>query len=87
MEMHPINEVDAKVSVIRDSRSALRRMTPEQLLHLGMNQVVYLKSGICDGKALVALYGADGNPIAVTDDADAAVETAAKHGLSFVPVH
>ena len=27
---------------------------------LGMNQVVYLKSGMCDGNMLFVLFGADG---------------------------
>jgi hypothetical protein len=62
-------------------------MTAEQLLHLGMNQVVYLKSGTCDGNALFAVYGADGIPIAVSDEVGAAVEAVAEQGLSFVSVH
>lgn len=87
MDMHPLNEVGAKVSVIRDSRSALRQMTSEQLLDLGMNQVVYLKSGVCDGNVLFVLFGADGMPVIAADDVEAAVETAIEQGLSFVAVH
>ena len=62
MEMHTLNETRAKASVIRDSRTALKQMTSEQLLDLGMNQVVYLKSGMCDGEMLFLLIGADGMP-------------------------
>jgi hypothetical protein len=88
MEMHPLNDAtDANTYVIPDSRSALRRMTCEQLLHLGMNQVVYLKSGMCEGEMLFVLYGADGTPVVAAHDVDAAVETAIEHGLSFVAVH
>ena len=63
MEMHPLNEIGAKASVVRDSRSALRRMTSEQLLHLGINQVVYLKAGICDGETLFVLFGRTGRQL------------------------
>jgi hypothetical protein len=52
MEMHPLNETNAGANVIQDGKLALRQITPEQLLHLGMSQVVYLKSGMCDGRLL-----------------------------------
>jgi hypothetical protein len=87
MENHPHNEVDAKVNVMRDSRLALRQMTSEQLLDLGRNQVVYLKSGVCDGEILFVLFGADGLPVIAADDVDVAVESAIEQGLSFVAVH
>ena len=58
-----------------------RRMTSEQLLDLGMNQVVYLKSGICEGKMLFVLFGANGTPVIAADNVDAAVETAIRQGL------
>jgi hypothetical protein len=72
-----------KVGVVFDQRSALRRMTAQQLLELGTYQVVYLRAGIHDGERLLLLYGADGSPLAITN----AVETAAEHGLAFVTVH
>ena len=84
MEMHPQNDIDGRP---RDSRSVLRWMTAEQLLDLGMNQVVYLKSGICEGKMLFVLFGANGTPVIAADNVDAAVETAIEQGLSFVAVH
>lgn len=86
MEMHPLNEANSKASVIRDSRSVLRQMTAEQLLHLGMSQVAYLKSGVCGGRMLFVLFGAGGTPV-IADDADAAVQSAVAQGLNFVAVH
>jgi hypothetical protein len=86
MEMHQLNE-NRQAGVIQDSRSALRQMTSEQLLHLGMDQVVYLKSGMCDGKVLFVLFAADGTPVVAEDDVDVALETAIEQGLSFVAVH
>ena len=84
MEMHPQNDIDGRA---RDSKSVLRWMTSEQLLDLGMHQVVYLKSGICEGKMLFVLFGANGTPVIAADNVDAAVETAIEQGLSFVAVH
>ena len=84
MEMRPQNDIDGRP---RDSRSVLRWMTSEQLLDLGMNQVVYLKSGICEGRMLFVLFGANGMPVIAADNVDAAVETAIEQGLSFVAVH
>jgi hypothetical protein len=43
--------------------SALRQITPEQLLHLGTRHVVYLKAGMRDGAMAFMLYGADGAPV------------------------
>ena len=87
MEIHPLNDIDGQARATPDSRSALRWMSSEQLLDLGMNQVVYLKSGMCDGKMFFVLFGADGTPAVVADNVDAAVETAIEQGLSFVAVH
>jgi hypothetical protein len=87
MEIDPLNEFDRQARVTREGRSALRCMTSEQLLDLGMNEVVYLKSGVCDGKMVFVLFGADGTPAVVANNVDAAVETAIEQGLSFVAVH
>ena len=86
MDLHPLNDIHWQATDTRDSRSA-RWMTSEQLLDLGMNQVVYLKSGICEGKMFFVLFGADGTPVIVADDIDSAVETASEQGLSFIAVH
>jgi hypothetical protein len=85
--MHTLDTPDDKVSATLAQRSALRRMTCEQLLHLGMSQVVYLKSGMCDGEMLFMLYNADGTPIVATDDVVVAIEAAADRGLNFVNLH
>jgi hypothetical protein len=60
METHPLNDIDGQARAARDSGSALRWMSSEQLLDLGMNQIVYLKSGMCDDEMLFVLFGADG---------------------------
>jgi hypothetical protein len=87
MEIHPLNDIDGQARATPDSRSALRWMSSEQLLDLGMNQVVYLKSGMCDGRMLFVLFGANKTPVIAADNVVAAVETAIEQGLSFVAVH
>ena len=83
MNTSPISQT----GVIGDRRSALRHITSEQLLQLGTDQVVYVRSGVHEGERLFVIYGADGQPLALADTADAAAEMAAEHGLAFVSVH
>jgi hypothetical protein len=77
------------VGIDAESRriAALRQMTAEQLLHLGIRQVVYLKDDLCDGEGLFILYGADGSPIAIPDDVESAVEMVAAWGLDLASIH
>jgi len=84
MELHLIEEMEFDAE---HRTAALRQMTAEQLLHLGMRQVVYLKGGMCDGKRLFVLYGADGSPIARPDNAESAIEMVAEWGLHFASIH
>ena len=87
-DTHPSTESGEARHNAGDRRTAaLRHMTAEELLHLGTHHVVYLKAGMCDGEMRFVLYGADGTPLAVADDVETAVETAAEHGLGFVSVH
>ena len=79
MNMHPIGAEDPRTS-------ALHQMTTTQLLTLGVDQVVYLRGGVCDGAMRFVLFGADG-PLARTNAVEAAVEMAAEQGLKFISVH
>jgi hypothetical protein len=88
MNTHPIGEPGELRSAAGDARTtALRQMTPEQLLHLGTRQVVYLSSGMCDGELAFVLCGADGAPLVMADDVETAVGIAVKYGLVFATIH
>jgi hypothetical protein len=87
MSTHTSDEPRGEAGVVWDHRSTLRRMTTEQLLHLGTRQIAYLRAGLCDGELLFVLYGADGMPLLTADDAETAVEMASERGLGFVAVH
>jgi hypothetical protein len=80
VNMHPIGAEDPRTS-------ALRQMTAEQLLSLGVDQVVYLRGGVCDGEMRFVLFGADGAPLARTDAVEIAMEMAAEQGLKFIAIH
>jgi hypothetical protein len=67
--------------------ATLRHITAEQLLHLGTRQVVYLKSGMRDGKLALILYSADGTPLVTLDTLEEVVQMVAANGLSFASVH
>jgi hypothetical protein len=83
MSTYPIGEIAEG-----DPRTtALRQMTPEQLLHLGSRQVAYLRSSICDGEVAFVLFGADGAPLVIAGDVETAVKIAADHGLAFATIH
>jgi hypothetical protein len=66
---------------------ALRQMTVDQLRYLGTRQVVYLRCGICDGEMVFLIYGADGTPIVMVEDLEAAMAMVAKQDLIIVAVH
>jgi hypothetical protein len=67
--------------------AALRRMTSEQLRHLGTQRIVYLKAGMCDGELSFVLFDADGTPLVMVDSFEQAIEMAGANGLQFVTVH
>jgi hypothetical protein len=64
-----------------------RLITAEQLLHLGMRQVIYLNGGMCGGKRHFILYGADESSIARPDGAESATEMVAEWGLHIASIH
>ncbi|HET8996797.1 MAG TPA: DUF1150 family protein [Acetobacteraceae bacterium] len=67
--------------------AALRRMSAEQFLQLGVDQVAYVRAAQHDGTPFFLVHGADGVPLASVDALEDAVEMAAEHGFEFVTVH
>jgi len=65
----------------------VRHMSTAQFRRLGVRSVVYLRSGLLNGEVAYAIHAADGIPMAVVDDVDAAVSLANEHGMAFVAVH
>lgn len=83
----------------RDDVTAI--ISKEELAELGDGEVAYIKEmtpdeanaafptieGLPDGINLFALHAADGRPIALTDDRDAAIEHAMGDELEIATVH
>ena len=62
-------------------------MSTAQFRRLGVRSVVYLRSGLLNGEVAYAIHAADGIPMAVVDDVDAAVALGNEHGMASVAVH
>ena len=67
--------------------SARRDMSAEQLLDLGVRQLVYLRVAMVEGERIFVLYGGDGIPLAAADELEAAVGVAVDRGLEFIAIH
>jgi hypothetical protein len=60
----------------------IRSLSPQDMLMLGIKDVAYIKDIEVDGGTAVGLFAANGKPIAVTADREAAVATAWENGLA-----
>ena len=58
---------------IEQGRQILRNLSNQDFLAFGVNQIAYIKPVQVMGKDVYTLHGADGAPLAVIDNFDAAV--------------
>jgi hypothetical protein len=79
--------LDQPIDVKDRITAALRSMSVEELRHLGLERVAYLRTGLAKGEPALALYGADGVPIAIANTLDGVLEKAAELGLGLINVH
>jgi len=70
-----------------DRRSRIPVPTREQLAALGLGGVAYLRPVLVDGKAAVAIFGADGRQIGLAPDVAEAAAAVIEHEMVPVPVH
>ena len=80
--LQPEGNAPAKNQVER-----LRRMSVQELMALGLEDVVYVRPVEVDGASAVAVFAANGRQIALAPDLRAAVTTAWENGLAPVTVH
>jgi hypothetical protein len=66
---------------------AIRQLSPQQLLALGLNDIAYLREVPVDGGTAVAIFAANGQPLAVLPDEGQARAAANEHGLAAFTVH
>lgn len=66
------------------SPERIRRISPEQLMALGLNDLAYLKPVEIDGNPAIAVFSADGRQIAIMPDRRQAAAMAWQNGLAPV---
>jgi hypothetical protein len=65
----------------------IRKLTPDQLMRLGMADLAYVKRVEVDGKTAFAIHAADGSPMALAADRDLAVAAIVQHEMQPALVH
>ena len=65
----------------------IRRLTPAQLLQLGVSELAYVKQVELDGDVAYAIHAADGEPMAVAADQELAVAAILQHEMVPALVH
>ncbi len=66
---------------------AIGRISPQDFVSLGLQQVAYVKPVMIAGAPAFAVHAADGTQIAVMADRRIAVATIKQHDLEAVSVH
>jgi len=65
----------------------VRRMSPGDLMVLGVSDLAYVKPVEIEGQSLFAVFTADGNQVAVWPSREAAVATILRNDLEVVSIH
>lgn len=60
----------------------IRKLTPQDMLMLGIKDVAYIKDIEVDGQTAFGLFAANGKQIGIAADRDAAVAAAWQNGLA-----
>ncbi|HET8995377.1 MAG TPA: hypothetical protein VFN42_01785 [Acetobacteraceae bacterium] len=87
MNMQLIGAGDKAMAGVNCPETALRRMSAEQLLQLGVDQVAYVRTSRHDGVPYFLIHGADGVLLTTVDRLEQVMEIAAELGFEFVTVH
>jgi hypothetical protein len=67
--------------------AALRRITAEALLQLGMRQIAYLKPGLHETEPAFTLVAADGIPVIALETSKGAARAAMYLNLELLALH
>ena len=62
-------------------------ISPQQLAMLGMQQIAYVKPVVVRGTAAYAIHAADGTPMAIAGERDAALAAIMQHEMVPALVH
>jgi hypothetical protein len=62
-------------------------ISPQQLAMLGVQQIAYVKPVVVNGTAAYAIHAADGTPMAIAAERDAAMAAIVQHEMVPALVH
>jgi hypothetical protein len=62
-------------------------ISPQQLAMLGVQQITYVKPVVVNGTAAYAIHAADGTPMAIAGERDAALAAIMQHEMVPALVH
>jgi hypothetical protein len=62
-------------------------ISPQQLAMLGVQQIAYVKPVVVNGTAAYAIHAADGTPMAIAGERDAAIAAIVQHEMVPALVH
>jgi len=62
-------------------------ISPQQLAMLGVQQIAYVKPVVVNGTAAYAIHAADGTPMAIAGERDAALAAIMQHEMVPALVH
>lgn len=65
----------------------LRHISAQEFVHLGMQDVAYIKEIETNGERAFAVHAADGTQMAVIRDRDVAIAAVRQHDLEPLSVH
>ncbi len=62
-------------------------ISPQQLAMLGVQQIAYVKPVVVNGTTAYAIHAADGTPMAIAGERDAALAAIVQHEMAPALVH
>jgi hypothetical protein len=78
---------DASADQGQTYRFDIRHLSTEELARLGVAQIAYVKPVMMNGAPAFAIHAADGTPMAVAGDRDAAISAIIQHEMLPSLVH
>lgn len=65
----------------------IRNLSALEFARLGVSQIAYIKPVMVEGGRAFAIHGADGAPLAVTQDRDLALAAIVQHEMVPISLH
>ena len=70
-----------------NEQTAVRELSPQDFLLLGVNDIAYVKPGEVDGKDVFLVFSADGTQMATMANREVAFAAVRQNGMEALSVH